>query len=106
MRTDRAAQAPRRPPYDRRAFVVRCVGHRSRRRIGHGCFPSAFEFLAVALRAVAMEEIPVGLNARENEVLCGFPEDRLPLFRVSVQQCLAAPAVQARSKLPAEIDNI
>src|SRR5439155_26879993 len=56
--------------------------------------------------AVALEEIPVGLNARENEVLRRFPEDRLALFRVSVKQSLAAPAAQARRQLPAEIDDI
>src|SRR5262245_53108625 len=53
-----------------------------------------------------MEEIPIGLNARENEVFRRFPENRLPLFRVSVQQRPATPAVQTRGQLPAEIDNI
>src|ERR1019366_3067867 len=102
----RATHAPRRPPHDRRAFIVRCVGHRPRWRSGHGFLPSPFELLAVPLRTVAIEEIPVGLNTPENEVLGRFPEDRLPLFRVSVQQSLAAPAAQARGQLPAEVSNI
>src|SRR5262245_42712810 len=106
MRPDRAARASRWPPHDRRAFIVRRVGHRSRWRRGHGFLPRALEFIAVALRAITIEEIPVGLNAREDEVLCRFPEDRSPLFRVGIQQRVTAPAVQAGGELPPKIDNI
>src|SRR5579883_189616 len=106
MRPLGAAHAARRAPHDRGALIMRCVGHGPARLTGFGCFPSAFELCAVTLGAVTIEKIAVGLDARENEVPGGFPEDRSPLFGVRIKQRLAAPALEARRKLPAQVDDV
>src|SRR5579862_5940676 len=106
MRPLGAADGTGKPAHDRGAFIVWRVGHGPARLAGFGFFPSALEFLDVAVRAVTIEEIPVGLNARKNEIPGRLPEDRLPLLRVSIEQRLASPAVQARGKLPTEIDDV
>jgi hypothetical protein len=68
--------------------------------------PGPLEFVAVALGVVALEEFPVAADAGFDEVFRGLLENRPPLFAVGRKQRLAAPAVERRSKLPAEIDDV
>jgi len=68
--------------------------------------PGALEFRLVVIRAVARQEHRVALDAGLDEILRGFLEDRMPLFGIGLQQCVAAPAVEFRGKLPAQIGDV
>src|SRR5690348_5605281 len=102
----RAVDAAARADDDGRAFVIglifmeRCAGARL------ALAPSGFESGAVALGAVALEELAIGLDAVGDEIAAGLLEDRAAFVAVGVEQRLAAPALKPRRQLPAEIGCI
>src|SRR4029079_567023 len=57
-------------------------------------------------RIVAVEERAIVADARCDEILRHLLEDRPALVAVGLQQGVAAPAVELRRELPAEIDRV
>src|SRR5262245_34183734 len=106
VRAVSGAHAVGRAEYHRRTLVVRLIAEHAR---GGGVLvllPGLLEFLPIALRAVAVEEIPVGVDARGDEIFRRVMEDRTPLFGVRAQQRVAAPAVEPGGELPSEIGRV
>src|SRR5262245_2095304 len=52
------------------------------------------------------EKIPIGPDTPKDEILGSLLENRLPLLSIGLQQGIAAPAIDARGKLPAKIGNV
>src|SRR5262245_33067008 len=102
----RAANAVRRAGDHRRALVVRLVDQHAVAAIRIQSIPRAYEFLAVALRTVAREELAFLLDAGGDEVVAGLLEDRAPLVAVGLQQPIATPTLQRGGQLPAEIGHV
>src|SRR6187551_2355684 len=91
-----------RPGDHRRAFVIRLVGHQPIADAGLALGPGALKLLAIALGAVAIEELTIPFDATGDEILAGLLEDRMALFAIGLQQLVAAPAFELRRELPAE----
>src|SRR5215470_13544294 len=95
VRAVRAAQRTRRPEHDRRALVVRLVGDDARSGTIGMRVPGALERDAIALWAMALEELPILTNIGLDEILRCLLEHRPPLLRVRRKQRAAAPALQS-----------
>src|SRR5215813_4783203 len=106
VRATRAARPTRRAEHDRRAFVMRLIGDDARRRAVGMRVPGALELGAIALRAVALEELAVLADIGLDEILGRLLEHRPPLLRVGRKQRGAAPTLQRRSDLPAKIGDV
>src|ERR1700730_2733794 len=98
--------AARRPNDNGRAFVVGLVGLRAIADVALACVPGALEVGAIAVRIVAIEEFFIARDARRDELLRDLVEDRSAFFIIGSEQCIAAPALQPRGELPAEIDGV
>src|SRR5215471_14598873 len=106
VRTAGAARPARRAEHDRRALVMRLVSQNIGRAEIDVFLPGLLKFGPIALRAIAAQKFPIAADAGFDEIFRGLLEDRPPLFAVSREQRIAAPAVELRRKLPAEIDDI
>src|SRR5262245_40838130 len=61
---------------------------------------------ALALRGMFGEPITILVDAPGDEVAPGLLEDRAALRRVRVEQGLAAPALEFRGELPAQVARV
>src|SRR5690242_1346761 len=93
VRATGAARRARSTEHDRGAFVMRLVCQNIRRAVTDMVPPSALEFGAIALGSIATQEFAIAADAGLDEIFRGFLEDRAPLFAVSRQQRIAAPAI-------------
>src|SRR5262245_63367040 len=106
MRAVGAAHPARRAGHDRRSFVVRLVGDDARRRVIGMLVPGALELGAVTHWTIALEEFAILADISLDEIIGRVLEHWLPLLGVGIQKRGAAPAVQRRRDLPAEIDDV
>src|SRR4051812_44917097 len=98
--------AARRPNDNGRTLVVRLISLRTVADVALARLPGALKVGAIALWIVAVEELLVACDARRDEILRDLMEDRSAFFIIRGQQCIAAPALQPRRKLPAKIDGV
>src|SRR5690348_5217517 len=102
----RAGAAARRAHHDGRALVVRLVAVHALAEVAFARGPGLLEFAAIARGIETREEVALLADARGDEILGNIAKHRLALRRIGIEQPLAAPAVQLRRQLPAEIDRV
>src|SRR5579864_988076 len=90
----------------RRAFVIRLVGHEPIADAGLALLPGVLKLGAVARGVVAIEEMPVPVDAASDEILARLLEDRVALVAIGLEQRVTAPAFELRRQFPAEVAHI
>src|SRR5437016_1016287 len=90
----------------RRALVVRLVIAHEWPALGLELLPGALERRRLPLGIMAIDELALPGDPRGDELIRELAKHRAAFLVVGVEQRLAAPALQPRRNLPAEIGHV